>query len=100
MSKKQLSSDEVKHIAKLANLTLTDEEISKFQDQLSEAINYIEVLQELDTNDVLETSQVTGLTNVFKDDEVGESLSQEEALSGTDKKQDGYFVVPATIKKS
>jgi len=62
----KLTTDDVKHVAKLANLPLTDEEIKKFQEQLSSVVSYIDELQEVDTKDVEPTSQTTGLENVFR----------------------------------
>ncbi len=88
---------DVVHTAKLANLPLNDGQIKKFEKQLSSIIGYIEKLSEVPTEKVEETSQVTGLTNVLRKDEVSESLSQDEAISNTKKIHCGAFVVPATI---
>jgi aspartyl-tRNA(Asn)/glutamyl-tRNA(Gln) amidotransferase subunit C len=57
-------------IAKLARLELSDEEVEKFSGQLSDVLNYVEILNKVDTKDVEETSQVTGLVNVFRKDVV------------------------------
>jgi aspartyl-tRNA(Asn)/glutamyl-tRNA(Gln) amidotransferase subunit C len=96
-----LTIDEVKHVAKLSNLTLDDKEIETYLKQLSEVINYIEELQEVDVEGVEPTSQTTGLVNVTRNDEVNESriLSQEEATSQAGNSHDGYFLVPAVIEK-
>lgn len=71
-------------IAKLANLTLSKEEINKFSAQFIDILNYLEKLRKLNTSNVEETSQVTGLENVTREDKVDSSrtLTQEEALSG------------------
>lgn len=74
---------DIAKVAKLANLTLSEEEEKKFEKQLEETITYIENLDEIDTTDVEPTSQVTGLENVTREDEVKPSLSQEQALSNT-----------------
>lgn len=96
MTKKtKLSKKEVLHIAKLANLHLTEKEVRKFQRELSDILEYIEVLNELDTKGVKPTSQVTGLENVFREDVVEKSLTQTEALSGTRSKYKGYFKIKA-----
>lgn len=71
----------VAHIAKLANLPLSDEEKSKFEKQLEETLTYVENLKEIETKDVEPTSQVTGLENVTREDIAAPSLTQEEALS-------------------
>jgi aspartyl-tRNA(Asn)/glutamyl-tRNA(Gln) amidotransferase subunit C len=66
-----LSEDQVKHIAKLAKLSLNEKEVKKFSGQLSDILDYIDTLSEVDTEGVEPTSQVTGLTNVTEgDDEV------------------------------
>ena len=71
---------DVSRVAKLANLPLSDEEKKKFANQLEETIKYIESLNEVNTEGVEPTSQVTGLENVTRDDIVKLSLSQEDAL--------------------
>jgi len=97
----KLTTDQVKHVAKLANLNLRENEISKFQKELSDILNYFDKLQEVDTENVEITSQVTGLKNVFHSDDVVEQrmLSQKQALANASHKKDGYIVVPAVIKK-
>lgn len=89
---------EVIHVAKLARLTLTPREIKKFQKQLSQILNYIKILKKVKTGKVKPTSQVTGLENVFREDKVGSSLSQEETLSGTKNKKDGMFKIKAIFE--
>ncbi len=88
---------DVKHIAKLANLPVSAEEEKKFETQLGETLSYIEMLQEVDTKDVKSTNQVTGLENVFREDEVKPSLSQEEALKNAPATQNGFFKVSAIL---
>ena len=63
-----LSRQDVKHVANLAKLDLTEEEIKQFGHQLSEVLDYINQLNEVDTNDVLPTAQVTGLENILRED--------------------------------
>ena len=98
MKRHQLTADEVKSIAKLAQLKLTEEEVSKFQDQLSEVLNYVEVLNELDTEKVEPTSQVTGLENVTREDEVKSSLSLNETLSGASETEREMFATKAVFQ--
>jgi len=97
MTKSKILREEVKKIAKLANLKLAENEVGKFQKQLSDVLNYVAVLDELDTSKVKPTSQVTGLENVARADETEPSLSQEEALANTKDKYNGYFKVSAVI---
>lgn len=89
---KKLSGGEVEHIAKLANLTLSEKEVEIFSGQLSETISYIEKLNELQTKSVSPTSQTTGLKNVFREDEVESSFSLEHTLGNAKKIYKGYFV--------
>jgi len=95
--KQKLTIDDVKHVAKLSRLGLTDEEITKYSEQLSSVLDYISKLNEVDTDKVESTSQVTGLKNVLRKDEVKESLSQENALSSSTHAENGYFKVKAVI---
>jgi aspartyl-tRNA(Asn)/glutamyl-tRNA(Gln) amidotransferase subunit C len=88
---------DVSHIAKLANLPLTDEEKNKFEKQLDETLKYIENLQEVDTKNVKPTAHVTGLENVTREDVAGESLEQKQALANTKKTHEGFFQVDAIL---
>ena len=94
-----LSKDQVKHIAKLANLKLTGAEISKFQKQLSKILNYVEQLNKLNTKKVKPTSQVTGLENVLREDKPKPSLSQKEVLSGAKNTEKGMFKIKAIFEE-
>jgi aspartyl-tRNA(Asn)/glutamyl-tRNA(Gln) amidotransferase subunit C len=75
-----ISKDQVKHVAKLARLKLTDEEIERFSGQLSGIFDYMDVLNDIDTDGVLETSQVTGLENVTEEDEIQEKTDGAKLL--------------------
>lgn len=86
-----LTLDEVKKIAKLANLALSDQESAKYQPQLAEVLGYIQILNEVGTDKVSPTFQVTGLVNVFRDDVVAPSLSQTEVLKNAKETSRGYF---------
>ena len=91
---------DVKHIAKLANLPLKDEEIPKFEKQLTDIVSYIQKLNELDTSDIEPTAQVTGLSNVTRNDQwTDDTLSQEEALSNVKEKHNGMVVVEQILEE-
>lgn len=90
----------VSHVAKLANLDLTDEEKKKFTSQLSSILDYFRQLNKVDTKDVEPTSQVTGLENVTREDKPSPSLSQEEVLKNTKSKHNGLFKVKAIFEES
>ncbi|MCD6109922.1 Asp-tRNA(Asn)/Glu-tRNA(Gln) amidotransferase subunit GatC [bacterium] len=74
------SQDDIKHIAKLSRLKLSDNEAKKFSRQLSDIIKYIEQLKEVNTDGVEETSQVTGLKNVTQSDDIKRRCDGEELL--------------------
>lgn len=65
-----LSHDDVRHIAKLARLTLNDEEVERFAKELTSILAYIDTLQEVNTEGVEPTAQVTGLSNSLREDVV------------------------------
>ncbi len=76
-----LSEKQVRHIAKLARIKLKDDEVKVFSKQLSNVLEYVDMLSEVNTDDVEETSQVTGLENVMQKDEIISSeCSREELL--------------------
>ena len=98
-NREKLFKEEILHIAHLANLTLSKQEVERFQKQLSETLNYFEVLKELNTEEVEPTSQITGLKNVVRKDKTKYSISQEEVLSGAKSKFNGHFKIKAVIEK-
>jgi aspartyl-tRNA(Asn)/glutamyl-tRNA(Gln) amidotransferase subunit C len=65
-----ITTDDVRHLAQLSSLQLSDEEVANLQVDLGNILNYIDQLSELDTTGVEPTYQVTGLENVWRDDEV------------------------------
>ncbi len=79
-----LSLDQVKHIAKLARLGLKNDEAEKFAGQLNSILDYIGILNEVDTDKVEPTAQVTGLQNVTRNDEVKRFCTKEELLACTE----------------
>ncbi|MCL4354108.1 Asp-tRNA(Asn)/Glu-tRNA(Gln) amidotransferase subunit GatC [Patescibacteria group bacterium] len=85
-------------VAKLANLELKDDEKNELEKQLSTILEYIDKLKELNTENVEETSQVTNLENVEREDSVLPSLTQEQALSNAAKKHEGFFEVEAIFE--
>lgn len=92
---------DVAKIAKLANLNITREEEKKFGSQFEATIKVINELKKLKTDKVSPTSQVTGLANVWREDEVDleNALSQEEALSQAKNSRNGFFVVKKILDK-
>lgn len=98
MNSTTLTLADVKHIAHLGHLTLTDEELVQFQKQLSDTLSYVQQLEQVDTQRIEPTAQVTGLENVFRDDDVQPSLSQEEALSNAPSTHNGFVMVKAILE--
>jgi aspartyl-tRNA(Asn)/glutamyl-tRNA(Gln) amidotransferase subunit C len=93
----KLSKEEVKHVARLARLSVSEEEIEVFSRQLSEILTYIGKLNELETSNIEPTSHVLDIKNVFREDRITPSLSREEALAGAPEQEDGFFRVPKII---
>jgi aspartyl-tRNA(Asn)/glutamyl-tRNA(Gln) amidotransferase subunit C len=89
----KLSKEEVGHVAKLGGLTLTPKEVKRFQKQLSEILDYVEMLNKVSTEEVEPTSQVTGLENVFREDEIGPSFPPKEVLQGSKNVHKGMFKI-------
>jgi len=90
----------VDHIAKLANISLTNDEKKKFEPQLEAVLGYIEKLSGADTKNIKETSQVTGLQNIEREDLPEESLSQEDAISQAKSTHNGLFEVPVILEEA
>ena len=87
----------VPHVAKLASLPLTDEESTKFASQLSAILDYVKQLEKVDTSAVEETSQITGLENVLREDKEAQSLTQTEALLNASAQHNGLFQVKGIL---
>jgi aspartyl-tRNA(Asn)/glutamyl-tRNA(Gln) amidotransferase subunit C len=97
MATKQLSKDEILHLAKLANLTLNDKEIALYQDQLSNIIGYIEKLDSVNTDNIEPIEQLTEQTNVTAEDIESDErhLSQDQVTQNTKEHKDGHIRVNA-----
>lgn len=91
---------DVKKVANLAMLPLTDAEEKKFETQLDETLSYIQNLSEINTENIEPTSQVTGLENVMREDIATPSLTQEEALQNAKDTHNGFFKVKAIMDNS
>lgn len=96
-----LTKADILRIATLANLSVTDEEeIQKYQEQLSETINYVENLNELETTNIKPSSHSTDLHNVFFEDGTPNErgLTQQQATQNAQEHKKGRFVVPRIMK--
>lgn len=95
----QLSADDVRHVAELAKLRLSDEELTQFAGQLSEILDYAARLQEVDTSSVPPTPYVLPLHNVMRDDVARPGLDNEQALANAPDAEDGFFRVRAVFEE-
>jgi len=93
-----LSREEVRHVAELAKLGLTEEEKGLFSEQLSAILDYAERLQELDTEDVPPTAHSIPIQNVMRDDEVTPSYPREDILANAPQSEQGSFKVQAVLE--
>ncbi len=89
-----ISEEEVRHVANLARLGLTEEEVKKMSGQLGAILDSIEQIGELDLRDVPPTANALNLTNVLRPDEPRKCLPQGVALSTAPETVDGLFAVP------
>lgn len=92
-----LSRDEVRHVASLARLGLTEEEERRLQEQLSSILEHIAALDRIDTSAIPPTAQVGALTNVVRPDRVTSSLPRNAVLANAPRQADGFFEVHAIL---
>lgn len=97
---KPMTKINVYHVAKLANLPIPEEKLEQLEKQLETTVEHVERLAEIDTSKVDETSDITGLRNVMREDVIAPSLTQEEALSNAKETHNGLFVVPVIIEEA
>ncbi|KGX90218.1 glutamyl-tRNA amidotransferase subunit C [Pontibacillus halophilus JSM 076056 = DSM 19796] len=94
----RISEEQVKHVAQLARLHVTEEEAQMFTKQLDDIISFAEQLNELDTEGVKPTTHVLDLKNVMRKDEPKKWITQEEALKNAPEQKDGQFKVPSILE--
>ncbi len=94
----KISREQVSHVAKLARLQLSPEEMERFADQISNILTYVEKLNQLDTKQVEPTSHVLTLSNVFREDRAGPSLPVEKVLENAPDSEGPFFRVPKIIE--
>jgi aspartyl-tRNA(Asn)/glutamyl-tRNA(Gln) amidotransferase subunit C len=93
----RISNDQVKHVANLARLAVTDAEVDKFTKQLDAIITFAEQLNEVDTEHVEPTNHVLDMKNVLREDIPQKGLPREEVLKNAPDHQDGQIKVPAIM---
>jgi aspartyl-tRNA(Asn)/glutamyl-tRNA(Gln) amidotransferase subunit C len=94
----KLSREEVQHIALLARLGLSEDEIEKFRIQLSDILENFEILKQLDTTDISPTAQSIALQNVLRQDEAKKSYSTEDILANAPQREGNCFKVRAVLE--
>jgi aspartyl-tRNA(Asn)/glutamyl-tRNA(Gln) amidotransferase subunit C len=94
----KLTREEVLHIALLARLGLSKDEVERFREQLSNILENFEVLQQVDTGGVPPTAQSIDLQNVLKDDKPDASLPPAEILANAPQKEEGFFRIRAVLE--
>ena len=94
----KLSREEVLHIALLARLGLTEAEVDKLAEQLSNILENFEELQRVDTTDVPPTAQSISLQNVVSNDEIAPSLPESEVLANAPQREGDFFRVRAVLE--
>ncbi|MCK8816063.1 Asp-tRNA(Asn)/Glu-tRNA(Gln) amidotransferase subunit GatC [Natroniella sulfidigena] len=94
----KIDQETVEKIAHLARLDVSEEEKEAFANQLSDILEHAEKLNELDTENVEPTAHALPIKNVFRKDEVRESLEREDALANAPAKDQGMFKVPQIVE--
>ena len=92
-----IDKETVLHVAKLSKLQLTDEEVEMFSKQLGDILNFIEKLNELNTDNVKPFYELINQETPLRDDKSRKSLPREEALKNAPQQEDGFFVVPRVV---
>ena len=90
----------VDHVARLARLALSDEDRARMETELTQILEHVEKIQNLDLDGVEPTSQALQLLNVMRADETEPCLTQAEALAGAPEAEDGRFRVPRILEES
>jgi aspartyl-tRNA(Asn)/glutamyl-tRNA(Gln) amidotransferase subunit C len=90
-----ISREEVLHVARLAYLELSEEEVSRFQEQLSEILDAISKVAELDLSDVPPTSHPLEVANAWREDEPRPCLPLDEVFANAPDRDDGFFRSPS-----
>lgn len=93
----QVDKKLLEHVADVARIKLTEAEIERFLPQLREALEFFSRLKEVDTENIKPSFQPVEIRNALREDKEKECLSQEDALSLTEHKKDGYFKGPRAI---
>ncbi|MCK4886107.1 MAG: Asp-tRNA(Asn)/Glu-tRNA(Gln) amidotransferase subunit GatC [Planctomycetes bacterium] len=94
---KKIDAEQVRKVAKLSRLDLTDAEVQEFSGQLSAIFKYVEKMNEVDTDGVEPLAHCLGVNNCFRDDVVRQSLGVEKTLANAPERDDEFFKVPKIL---
>lgn len=92
-----ITKEQLKHIANLSNLSFSDEELDKYLVDMTGIVDFVNQLNEINTDDVEITTSILGEYNIFREDEVKESFDRELLLKNAPDSQDGMFKIPKVI---
>lgn len=92
-----ITKDDVLKLARLSMISLSEEEVLKFQAELDEILSYIQKLADADVEGLSPTNQVTGLVNVMREDEIADSVTQDELLKNLPDREDNYIKVKRVL---
>lgn len=93
-----INQNKIDYVANLSRITLTAEEKTVFRKQLNDILEYIETLNELDTEEIHPMAYATSLKNVFREDKITSSLTRQEILKLSPSHSNGFFKVPKVIE--
>jgi len=93
----KITKNDVEYVAELARLDLDDAAVEKFAGQIGEILAYVDLLNQVDTTDVVATSHAISLTNAFREDEEKGHIDRERALANAPQAEAGAFIVPKII---
>lgn len=94
----KLSREEVEHVARLARLALPEDEIDRLTGEMDAILDYVEKLNELDTEGIVPTAHAVPVENALREDEVKPSIGVEKALANAPQSASGCFRVPRVIE--
>lgn len=95
----KLTSEQVRKVARLANLSINKDQEERYSEQLSKILDYVEELNKVDTSDIPPTFNVSGKNTVLREDEVRSSLAQEEAIKNGSLVRNGFFVTKGVFEE-
>lgn len=95
----KVTEKEVSNVAMLSRLSFSQEEMAEYAEKFSAIIDYMDILQKADTEDVPPTAHALPMQNVLREDVVRPSIDRELALLNAPEKEDGYFKVPRVLEE-